>query len=464
LELHQKNLCFSTPLYLRASMAGMEIRIDSVEGQATPKDTFVSMRVGDYQKQSRFGSAKTYRFPQTEDEHRFARIEVFHRIGHLTVNLDNLSANEPLEVPVDLPEVKLLPMKLAILNDTVDTKTEQKAKQQKAKNKVDAAQKYLSEHHVEEVIADAIREVIHEKPSDPHAFLSEQILKHAAKKKEEMLERDNQVIANDVVDHSAVKLEPPANVQSATAPASKPTVSMLPFRDYYVFHCLPASSNPMENLYGKFAKTEKKSTSEATKPEVVAQTEKTSTSEAKKPEVVAVTQVSSPPEFVPFAKRPSVGTWLNSAPKKKAPGVEAPKEVSVKEAPKVQATAVTTEVTTTEVTPFFKRPSVGTWLMAAPKKSSEEQKAPIASAKPEAVAPAASEPTPKAETQAAKPVRETPPTLPFRDYYAMHMSPMPAMESIYAKFRSQPKSAPKAADTEAASSSDKPETCPRAYT
>ena len=43
-----------------------------------------------------------------------------------------------------------------------------------------------------------------------------------------------------------------------------------------------------QNLYGKFAKTEKKSTSEATKPEVVAQTEKTSTSEAKKPEVVAV--------------------------------------------------------------------------------------------------------------------------------------------------------------------------------
>lgn len=93
-----------------------------------------------------------------------------------------------------------------------------------------------------------------------------------------------------------------------------------------------------QNLYGKFAKTEKKSTSEATKPEVVAQTEKTSTSEAKKPEVVAVcglrnlhfskqnfhglhidctifihsfdskllafcvqvTQVSSPPEFVPY--------------------------------------------------------------------------------------------------------------------------------------------------------------------
>ena len=37
-------------------------------------------------------------------------------------------------------------------------------------------------------------------------------------------------------------------------------------------------------------------------------------------------------------------------------------------------------------------------------------------------------------------------------------------QSIYAKFPSQPKSAPKAADAEAASSSDKPQTCPRACT
>ena len=52
-----------------------------------------------------------------------------------------------------------------------------------------------------------------------------------------------------------------------------------------------------QNLYGKFAKTEKKSTSEAPKPEVVAQTEKTSTSEAKKPEVVAVCGLRKSPFF-----------------------------------------------------------------------------------------------------------------------------------------------------------------------
>lgn len=47
----------------------MELSLDSVD--QVPKDTFVSIRVGDYQKQSRFGSAKTYRFPQADDKHRF---------------------------------------------------------------------------------------------------------------------------------------------------------------------------------------------------------------------------------------------------------------------------------------------------------------------------------------------------------------------------------------------------------
>ena len=34
-------------------MAGIEVRIDAVDVAHVPKDTYVSMRVGDYQKQSR---------------------------------------------------------------------------------------------------------------------------------------------------------------------------------------------------------------------------------------------------------------------------------------------------------------------------------------------------------------------------------------------------------------------------
>eukprot|EP00438_Fugacium_kawagutii_P019668 Skav207974 [mRNA] locus=scaffold495:92189:93388:+ [translate_table: standard] len=304
----------------------MEIRIDSVEGHEAPRDTFVSMRVGEYQKQCRFGSAKTYRFPQIDEERRFARLEVFQRIGHLTVNLDNLS-QEPLEVPVDLP-LKTLPMQLAIVNG--ESKTDQKAKQQKSSSKVDAAQKYLAEHHVEEVIADAIREVIREKPSDPHAFLSAQILKHAAKKQAEMLERnDNTIVANDVVDQSAPKpaVPPAVPVQSlplaevpfakrpsvgtwlciapkklatanqtgmakaaATPESSKPkagSASLADFRQYYSDNMRSLGSDALDKLYLKFP----------TQP---------------KPEPKAPAAKAAALEVQPkFAHRPSVGTWLN---------------------------------------------------------------------------------------------------------------------------------------------------------
>lgn len=47
------------------------------------------------------------------------------------------------------------------------------------KTRLDAAQKYLAEHQLEEIIADAMREVIHEKPEDPYSFLSKEIMKHA---------------------------------------------------------------------------------------------------------------------------------------------------------------------------------------------------------------------------------------------------------------------------------------------
>ncbi|CAE7566765.1 unnamed protein product [Symbiodinium pilosum] len=163
----------------------MEIRVDAAEGNAAPKETFVSMRIGDFQKQSRFGAAKTYKFPKMEDPNGFARIEVFQRVGHLTVSLGKLhQSDQSVEVPVEMPGMSHLPMRLGLQGASPEANPEPKAKNAKVKTKLDAAQKYLADHHLEEVIADAMREVIHEKPAEPLTFLSSQILKHAAKKPE----------------------------------------------------------------------------------------------------------------------------------------------------------------------------------------------------------------------------------------------------------------------------------------
>jgi len=168
----------------------MEIRVDTAEGFAAPKDTFVSMRIGDFQKQSRFDTAKTYKFPKPEDASGLARIEVFQRVGHQTVSLGKLHHSEQsVEVPVNMPGMSFLPMRLG-LHTGQEVNTEPKIKKDtKVKTKLDAAQKYLAEHQLEEVIADAMREVIHEKPAEPLIFLSSQILKHAATRKPGLLPR-----------------------------------------------------------------------------------------------------------------------------------------------------------------------------------------------------------------------------------------------------------------------------------
>eukprot|EP00435_Cladocopium_sp_Y103_P047466 s2330_g13.t5 len=79
----------------------------------------------------------------------------------------------------------------------------------------------------------------------------------------------------------------------------------------------------------------------------------------------------------------------------------------------------------TEVVPFAKRPSVGTWLSPAPKKLGGEQKAPE-------TAPKLPEKT--SEPEAAKPLKETPAApvvqlLPFRDYYEAQVRSLPGMEA-----------------------------------
>ncbi|CAK8991773.1 Hypothetical protein (Fragment), partial [Durusdinium trenchii] len=283
-------------------MAGIEVRIDAVDVAHVPKDTYVSMRVGDYQKQSRFGSAKTYRFPHTEDQ-RFARLEVFHRVGHLTVNLDNLSG--PVEVPVELAETNYLPMNLCVLQDGSKDGVPAKVR---AKGKVDAAQKYLAEHHVEEVIADAIREVIHEKPADPCSFLSAQILKHASIKK------------------------PQLEIVQQGAPSAPPEV---PFKDYYASNVRTLHADDLQGLYSKFPAQPippSKPLGRGTAPAEMT----TSTA-------------------IPFTMKPSVGTWLMAPPKMKSESPNlaavAPVEI-IEEAPMEASVPVIAKPPETSLTPF----------------------------------------------------------------------------------------------------------------
>mmetsp|Transcript_96304 Transcript_96304/g.214553 ORF Transcript_96304/g.214553 Transcript_96304/m.214553 type:complete len:660 (+) Transcript_96304:119-2098(+) len=163
----------------------MEIRIDPLEGQDAIEETFVAFRVGDVQKQSRFGASRTYKFPDPGDDRaNFGRIEVFKRVGCKTVNFDTFTGDhQDILVPCTSEGIDKLGMRLFFKGkgDAAMSSAVQEDKRRSAKKRLDAASKYLSDHGLEEVLADAMREVIHEKPEDPHAFLSSLILKRSGR-------------------------------------------------------------------------------------------------------------------------------------------------------------------------------------------------------------------------------------------------------------------------------------------
>eukprot|EP00927_Polykrikos_kofoidii_P084759 TRINITY_DN9029_c0_g1_i1.p1 TRINITY_DN9029_c0_g1~~TRINITY_DN9029_c0_g1_i1.p1 ORF type:complete len:619 (-),score=99.74 TRINITY_DN9029_c0_g1_i1:220-1980(-) len=164
----------------------MQVRIDAVPGQDAPDDTFVAMRVGDVQKQSRYAAARVYRFPEPRDGRgRFGRIEVYQRVGHVTLRVDTSGDFKLVEVPCKFvgdaggnakSSPRCLDFHVAaarIGETTADAKS-------MAQDRMALAQEYLEQHQLEETIADAMREVVHLKPKDPHAFLSSYILRRAS--------------------------------------------------------------------------------------------------------------------------------------------------------------------------------------------------------------------------------------------------------------------------------------------
>lgn len=153
----------------------MQVRLDSAVGQAPPLDTFVSLRIGDVQRQSRFALARTFHFPEIVDE-RHGRLEVFKRIGQATVSFDTDGDTQDVEVVCNDPSCDMLRFGLAVASSSqkVDTKGLKKAR-------LDDAQRYVLQHRLEDLLSDAIREVIRQKPDNPLESLSEYFLQRAAK-------------------------------------------------------------------------------------------------------------------------------------------------------------------------------------------------------------------------------------------------------------------------------------------
>merc|ERR1712232_1414596 len=84
---------------------------------------------------------------------------------------------QALKIPCDFPPKTHLGVKIALKGLEPIAKP---VKTKRAKERMDSAKQYLVEHGLEELLAESMREIIQQKPSDPFTFLAGLLLKHAS--------------------------------------------------------------------------------------------------------------------------------------------------------------------------------------------------------------------------------------------------------------------------------------------
>lgn len=255
--------------------------MDAPADAAPPPDTFLSMRVGDVQKQSRLDleKSRTYRFPPAQSDFgRVARIEVFKRIGNISVDLEQCKGGERLEIPcVDLDR-QFVALNVEVKDIEAKVRPASREKKTRTKHKFDEAQQYLMDFGLEDVLAEAVRQVIHEKPDDPFAYLSNNIIKQGAAmpRKERTLrpaavERvlPGSVLSTDIPDLSkeiAATTKPRPNNRSVVAGVPPvqvltgtgiPWKALMPFRAYYTSNFRGSHLLEGSGLYESFASPQK---------------------------------------------------------------------------------------------------------------------------------------------------------------------------------------------------------------
>jgi len=157
----------------------MDVTLDAVDGQNAPADTYVSMRVGAVQKQWRLGSqTRSYQFPESADgKIRNGRLEVFRRIGTVNVDFADFHGDQKeVEVICSDPVLQKLCMRVGMKGGGTYAPVSPERRKAKEAERKDDAKRYLEEHNLEQVLANAMRELIRDKPKDPVRFLSRHIL------------------------------------------------------------------------------------------------------------------------------------------------------------------------------------------------------------------------------------------------------------------------------------------------
>jgi len=231
----------------------VELRLDLTEDIPLPSDTFVSVRVGDFQKLSKLSPSRTYRFPNA-DRH-YGKIEVFKRIGVCSVDVDPLN-EDPREVSIHCGESQPeLGFKVAVeASDNTKKKlaAEKEEAEKKGNSKAREAKEYLAAHQLEVQLSEAMQALLRERPANPKEFLAQVLMGNGTP-----LSAKPRVKAMQPVPPSDPR---PSAQNDAAAPGNRKlvptaqpsTVSLVPFQAYYPVHFKGLGSGPLAQLHGMF--------------------------------------------------------------------------------------------------------------------------------------------------------------------------------------------------------------------
>mmetsp|Transcript_134769 Transcript_134769/g.238397 ORF Transcript_134769/g.238397 Transcript_134769/m.238397 type:complete len:534 (-) Transcript_134769:57-1658(-) len=382
----------------------MEVTLAAHGGLTPPADTFVSLRIGQVQRHARFATTRVYRFPEEKlDPKACGRVEVFKRLGATTVCLGSSCGDvQDIEVPCNDPNFSKLRMRVTA-TDCLATGDQTPSKvQKKSTTRVNSARRYLADHQLEDVLKEAMKEVMSQKPTDPHDFLAQFILRHPSRRlnlpplsparikqednlfppiteKKPMLYQD----ALEFKETSAAKSLPPPSTPTQRPrnlpPIEKTSATMITYSK-----STPALSEPV---------------AQKSAPPPVEQMEKSATvfvelpEKSSPPPPVEVeaeeAPVEEPTSPQTWMQSPSVGTWCTARLTRSLASAAAPEAKAVVAEPQAQTKAPAAPAAEPEPAPasapvskWQLQPSVGTWCARRP------------ATLPAGPAPAAEEPEP----------------------------------------------------------------------
>mmetsp|Transcript_4853 Transcript_4853/g.7908 ORF Transcript_4853/g.7908 Transcript_4853/m.7908 type:complete len:219 (+) Transcript_4853:70-726(+) len=174
------------PAIKEVSEPGGTVTFAAHEDQEVPADTVVYMRVGQVHKRAQLSNATEINFPVDKfpiDPKTHTKVEVFKRLGVADVCLDSSCGEvQEVEVPCNDPDFEKLHMDVT----TVDCRDQTPGKVEKRKQKraecLNSANRYLSDYQLEDLLNEAMKELLVQKPADPHEFIAQFILKHPSRR------------------------------------------------------------------------------------------------------------------------------------------------------------------------------------------------------------------------------------------------------------------------------------------